>query len=228
MAKRGKTLEQLADQFDLDIVQIPVEDIEPDPENANEMSEALYEALVSDIKSNGFTQPVLVRPVDIGYRLIDGEHRWRAVSELGVLRIPAIVIEADDDDARLRLLTMNRFRGQLVPTREAKIIADLARRIEKSDLGSRLGMTGGQLEGSLRLANFSKGLGTRIRDKGSAPKSASRQVLRFSCSRADADQIESVIDALTDATIERGEALALVCREFERARRVEGTSVLKP
>lgn len=223
--RSGKTLEQLAQRFDLAIENIPVEQIDPDEQNANEMDAGLYETLVDDIREHGFTQPILVRPVGDRYRLIDGEHRWRAVSEIGIATIPAIVLEvSDEDDATLRLLTMNRLRGQFVPIKLAYVIADLARRIPEKELRSRLGMEPGEFEDKLRLANFRDTVGERVKAQESKARKGRKVVLRFSCSKPDGDLITRVVDALVDAKMDRGEALAQICREFERANRVEGTT----
>jgi ParB family chromosome partitioning protein len=122
MTEGKKTLEELAQEMDLDLRQIPVSDLVPDPENANEMDDDLYEALIADIRDQGFTQPILVRREGDHYKIIDGEHRWRAVAEVGYANIPAVVIDADDDEATIRSLTMNRFRGKFIPIRLAHVI----------------------------------------------------------------------------------------------------------
>lgn len=225
--KEGKTLEELATEFELAIENLPVGDIDPDESNANEMDAGLYEALVNDIREYGFTQPILVRPVGDRFRLIDGEHRWRAVSELGFATIPSIVIDADDDDAKLRLLSMNRFRGDFVPIKLAYVIADLARRIPEKQLRKRLGYDAGEFEDKLKLANFRDSVGQRVKAQESMARKSRKVVLRFSCKKADADVISGVVDALSSATMDRGEALAQICREFERANRVEGTTTIK-
>lgn len=225
MTKEGKTLEQLTSEFELEVVAIPIKDIDPDPDNANDMDEGLYKTLVNDIRQFGFTQPALVRPVGKRFRLIDGEHRWRAVAELGMQTLPSIVIEADDDDAKLRLLTMNRLRGRFVPIKLALVIADLAKRIPQDELRKRLGLEKGELEDKLRLAGVSDDLGNRMKAKPPKPTKP-KIVMRFTLRREDAQAVERIVDALLDASMDRGEALAHVCREFERAHRVEGTTTI--
>lgn len=226
MAK--KTLEELSAELDLEVRHIPVEGIQPDPDNANEMDAGLYDTLVADIKQFGFTQPILVRPVgEDRFQLIDGEHRWRAVTELGFATVPAVVIDADDDEAKIRLLTMNRLRGTFVPIKLAYVIADLATRIPEKELRKRLGMESGELTDNLRLANFKDELSENLRRKTRKTK-RSKVTLRFTMAKEDADAINRVVDALSTDKMERGEALALICREFERANRVEGTTTLKP
>jgi ParB family chromosome partitioning protein len=59
------------------------------------MSEKEFEELKQAIRLNGI-EPIIVRPKNDWYEVIDGEHRFKAMSELGFTRIPAIVVETDD------------------------------------------------------------------------------------------------------------------------------------
>jgi ParB family chromosome partitioning protein len=163
MTEGKKTLEELAQEMDLDLRQIPVSDLVPDPENANEMDDDLYEALIADIRDQGFTQPILVRREGDHYKIIDGEHRWRAVAEVGYANIPAVVIDADDDEATIRSLTMNRFRGKFIPIRLAHVITDLAKRIPEDELRKRLGMNKGEFSDHLRKVELRADVGKRLK-----------------------------------------------------------------
>jgi ParB-like chromosome segregation protein Spo0J len=117
---------------------IPHGNIEPDPENPNEMSGEMLEALKDDIRRRGFVQPVLVRPVEGGYRLIDGEHRWRVLGELGAETVPCV----------------NRLRGKFVPVRLAHLLADIAARIEPEEIGKRLSMGKAELNDLLDMGGY--------------------------------------------------------------------------
>ena len=58
--------------------------------------------LARSIKANGLIQPIVVRKVDGGYRIIAGERRWRAAQRAGFTRIPVVVKEvAAGNDAQL-------------------------------------------------------------------------------------------------------------------------------
>lgn len=136
------------------IEDIPHGDIEPDPENPNQMDGETLEALKDDIRRRGFVQPILVRPVEDGYRLIDGEHRWRVLGELGAETVPCVVEEAGESDARLRMLTMNRLRGEFVPVRLAHLLADIAARIEPEEIGKRLNIGKAELKDLLDMGGY--------------------------------------------------------------------------
>lgn len=211
----AKSLEELTEQIDLDVRHIPVEEVKPNPDNPNEMSAADYDALKAEIRDHGYTQPVLVRPLENGYQLIDGEHRWRAVSEIGFASVPAVVIEADDDDSKVRLVAMNRLRGKFVPLKLAYVIADLAQKIPEKELRKRLGMSESELHDHLRNANFADGVSESLSAANARPEG--RNVSVF-CSEDDAAMIEATLDLVAPEKEERGAALAKICKEWSEAR----------
>lgn len=212
------SIEDLTGNFEVEIEMIPLEDIELDPENPNELSDEFYEALVANIRDDGFTQPIAVwRRPDGSFRMIDGEHRFRAVRDLGGERIPAVVVKAkDEDDARLRLLAMNRLRGQFIPIKLAYLLKDLATRIPEKEMRKRLGMEPGELKDALRLADFTDPLQERMRVAVEREAKEAPTVLKFVCSQRDAAVIERVIDKVVSAKLDRGKALAAICRAHEK------------
>jgi ParB/RepB/Spo0J family partition protein len=207
----AKNLEELTEKIELDVQHIPVEQVKPDPDNPNEMSDSDYAALKAEIRDHGYTQPVLVRPIENGFRLIDGEHRWRAVCEIGFASVPAVVIDTDEDDAKVRLVAMNRLRGKFVPLKLAYVIADLAQRIPESDLRKRLGMTESELQDHLRNANLSDAVAESL--AGANPRPEGRNVSVF-CSEDDAAMIEATLDLIAPQKEDRGAALARVCKDW--------------
>ena len=50
-------------EFHIEVVDIPHSEIEPNPDNPNEMDSKTLDALKEDIEKRGFVQPVLVRPI---------------------------------------------------------------------------------------------------------------------------------------------------------------------
>ena len=53
--------------------------------------DARLDELAQSIKANGVIQPIVVRKVDSGYRIIAGERRWRAAQRAGLARVPVVV-----------------------------------------------------------------------------------------------------------------------------------------
>jgi ParB family chromosome partitioning protein len=94
------------------------------------MDDARLEELAASIRANGVIQPIVVRQVGDGYRIIAGERRWRAARRAGLTRIPVVVKEVSGDAAQQRVLQMalveNIQRDDLNPIDEAKAYRRLA------------------------------------------------------------------------------------------------------
>ena len=78
--------------------------------------------LAQSIRSNGVIQPIVVRQVADGYRIIAGERRWRAAQRAGLTRVPVVVKEvAAGRDAQLLEMALieNIQREDLNPIDQA-------------------------------------------------------------------------------------------------------------
>ena len=195
---------------------IEVELVHPAPENPNEMTERMMKALRTEITLRGFIQPVLVRPhpeKENEYQIIDGEHRWRIMGELGMQTIPCVVdYEASDLDADVRRLTMNRLRGEFVPIRIAHLLADLQERIPESEIRARLALDESELRSYYKLAGLPVDEETK---RKRTAVGAARVELTFSCTQEQATEVEGLLDELTDSDPEREPAvLARLARNW--------------
>ncbi len=84
------------------------------------------EELKASIKRRGVIQPVVVRPIAHGiYELVAGERRWRAVQQLGLAEIPAIIKTLTDQETLESSIIENVQREGLNPVDEAKAFARL-------------------------------------------------------------------------------------------------------
>lgn len=108
---------------------INIADMREDPENANRMDEDRLHTLAAAIERFGFQQPVLLRHTTEGrvdvYHIIDGHHRRRAAIAAGLDKLPAVIVECTDSQARMLQLGMNRLRGEVDLTLAARNIAEL-------------------------------------------------------------------------------------------------------
>jgi ParB-like chromosome segregation protein Spo0J len=125
-------------QVTVEVVDLDIELIEPDPANPNELDPPTREALKREIDDNGFVQPVVVRPHQNRWLIIDGQHRWEALKELGHKTVPCVVDDAGEDEARMRLLTLNRLRGSFDLAKLSDILAELASEMSEDELRERL------------------------------------------------------------------------------------------
>jgi ParB family transcriptional regulator, chromosome partitioning protein len=92
--------------------------------------DARLDELAQSIKANGIIQPIVVRKVDHGYRIITGERRWRAAQRAGLARVPIVVrdVPPGQETHLLELaLVENLQREDLNPMEEAAAYDRLAR-----------------------------------------------------------------------------------------------------
>ncbi len=109
--------------------EIPVGDIQPNQyQPRKEFKAEELRELRESIKAAGLLQPVTVRKLasGMGYELIAGERRLRAVKSLGWARIPAIVRDYDDQTTLALALVENLQREDLNPIEEAEGYARLS------------------------------------------------------------------------------------------------------
>ena len=141
----------------LGVRHVPIDRIEPNPENPRLLfEESALEELASSIREHGVLQPILVRPAGRDqYQVVAGERRWRAARLAGLLTIPALIEELDDDDALEIAVIENLQREDLSPLEEAtiyeKMVTEHGYSIRK--LAQKLGKDKGYLENRLRLAD---------------------------------------------------------------------------
>jgi len=98
----------------MEVKEIPIDQIEPNPWNPNRMSKREFEALKQEIQKRGQIYPIVVRELENGkYQIIDGEHRWKAMKELGYRTIKIINLgKVDDRLAKILTVNLNQIRGE--------------------------------------------------------------------------------------------------------------------
>lgn len=75
--------------------------------------------LADSIKELGLLQPVLVRPFGDGFQLVAGERRWRACQMAGLVEMPAMVIDATDEQSFIAAIAENVNRKDMSVIEEA-------------------------------------------------------------------------------------------------------------
>src|SRR5512145_3054423 len=74
---------------EVDVDQILPNELQP----RHRFEDGRLDELAQSIKSNGVIQPIIVRKIADGYRIIAGERRWRAAQMAGLTRVPVVVKE---------------------------------------------------------------------------------------------------------------------------------------
>ena len=163
LAATGDTVEPAA--MGAVYAELPIELIAPNPRQPRTVfdEEALAE-LVYSIKEIGLLQPVVVRRAPDGYELIAGERRLRASKLAGLVEIPAIIRDTDDDDLLRDALLENLHRANLNALEEAaayeQLLADFG--CTQEELALRIGRSRPQVSNTLRLLKLPANVQRRV------------------------------------------------------------------
>jgi ParB family chromosome partitioning protein len=139
--------------FELDIDRLTPNDHQP----RLNMDDARLEELAASIKANGIIQPIVVRRVGEGYRIIAGERRWRAARRAGLARVPVVVKDMSGEATEQRVLQMalveNIQRDDLNAIDEAKAYRRLADEfaLTQDAIASAVGKDRATVANTLRL-----------------------------------------------------------------------------
>lgn len=137
------------------IVSLPVKRLHPHPENPNRMSQARFKKLIHHIHTTGQYEPIVVRkhPTKKGsYQILNGTHRVRAIKHLELSHVDCVVFNADDDAARVYLLTLNKLIGRDNAFLRTQLIGRLSKRIGSGPLSRLLAESKKAIETSVNLS----------------------------------------------------------------------------
>ncbi len=131
------------------IVSLPICQLHAHPDNANRMSKPKFNKLIGHLDTTGQYEPLVVRKHPLkenAWQLLNGHHRLRALRQLKHTHADCVVFAADDAQARLYLLNLNRLTGRDNVYKKAKLIERLCRCYTPRDLARRLGETKTSIE----------------------------------------------------------------------------------
>lgn len=118
----------MTQKHDLTVVETMLDEIEQHPDNANNGD---IEALKESIETNGFFSPVIVQS-STGY-IIAGNHRYQVANEIGMVTIPAIFLDVDDEQAKRMMLADNRITR--LGRDDPALLMNLLEELAESDMG---------------------------------------------------------------------------------------------
>jgi ParB family chromosome partitioning protein len=139
------------------VIEIPVEDILPNPDQPRErFNEDDLTGLSDSIRSVGLIQPIIVRHSGDKYMVVAGERRLRAAKAAGLPKIKAIIIEVNEEENLTYALIENIQRSDLDPVEEAKAYRILVNRFKmrQQDIAEKVGKDRATIANSLRILNL--------------------------------------------------------------------------
>src|SRR5438093_6283242 len=93
----------------IQVEQVPIDELRPDPANPRRISDADLEALTRSLKEFGFVQPVLALRED--RTVIGGHQRLVAARRLGYRTVPVTWLDLALEQARVVNLALNKISG---------------------------------------------------------------------------------------------------------------------
>ncbi|MDI6601578.1 MAG: ParB/RepB/Spo0J family partition protein [Thermoanaerobacteraceae bacterium] len=121
-----------------------------------DFDEEALNSLTDSIKQYGVLQPILVTPIDGGYKIIAGERRYRAAKAAGLDKIPAVVRTITEEESMELALIENLQREDLNPIEEAIAYKTLMEEysLTQEEIAKIIGKSRPAIANSLRLLNL--------------------------------------------------------------------------
>ena len=139
------------------IIRINPADIQPnEAQPRKQFIQPQMKTLVSSIQEHGILQPIIVRPTSKGYKIIAGERRWRAATQLGLKEIPAIVKTADSLKTIELALVENIQREDLNPIEKATAFFELKGNfgLTQEQIATKVGQDRSTIANTIRLLDL--------------------------------------------------------------------------
>lgn len=179
------------------VCQLPIHLVMPNPNQPRRVfdHDALKE-LSESIRQYGVIQPVTVRKQRNGtYELVAGERRLRAASLAGLLRIPAIVMEMEDEDSAIVALVENIQRQNLSFLEEAYAYKQLLEKcnMTQDELSKKIGKTQSAIANKIRLLKLPQSIREIIKDNNLTERHA-RALLRLDTQEKQVYATRRIID----------------------------------
>jgi len=113
--------------------EIDIDLLTPNPRQPRgQMDETRLDELAQSIRSHGVIQPILVRRVGDRTEIVAGERRWRAAQRAGLLKVPVVYRDVDDEHLLEVALIENIQREDLNPIEEAQAYRRLTDELQMS------------------------------------------------------------------------------------------------
>jgi len=202
------------------VVDLPTESLQEASWNPNQMDEPMLARLRASIERYGVVVPLVVRPTANGaYEVLSGNQRLKVLCSLRLKTVPCIVIEVDDNHARLLAQALNHIRGEDDLGLRAELIHTVLDGIPQDKILAVLPETADSL---LAFASLGQDTIAAYLQKWQQAQGAKLKHLQFQLTSAQLVVVERALERLmpqasqarADSPNTRGTALYLLCRSY--------------
>lgn len=195
---------------------IPINKITPNPEQPRVEVGDLTE-LTGSIKQNGVLEPLLVKPKNDGtWMIIAGERRWRSAGLAGLIEVPCIEFDIDEQTVAEIALIENLQRKDLTIWEEADGLAFLSRRFDytQDEIAKKIGKSRTTVTELLTVAGLPKDIRAKCFRADISAKSTLLEIAR----QFDETAMHIFLDNIGGQDLKRDE----IRRASRRDRAVKG------
>jgi len=162
-------------------VSLRLSEIEPNKDQPRKhFDQDALDDLAESIRQYGLLQPLVVRPMQIGYQLVAGERRWRACRIAGLTEVPVIIRELTDGETAEIALVENLQREDLNPIEEAAGYQSLMKDfgLTQDEVAGRVGRSRSAVANAVRLLSLPQEI-MELVEKGKISAGHGRALLGF-------------------------------------------------
>ncbi len=179
----------------LEMVELPVEQLDPNPWNTNRMSDEMAGKLADYIAHEGLVEPIVVRRIADRFQILGGYHRWKICRErLGHTSMPCVVVDLDDRRAKVLSVNLNEMAGEPVPSLLANLLHDLNRETTLEDLEKLLPFAKAEMVDLLSILKLPEGLGARLEEEAKRQEEEMAVIVSIAMTRAQNATFEAALE----------------------------------
>jgi hypothetical protein len=168
--------------------------------NPNVQDEITFNNLLEEIKAEGFGHPIDVVACDCDkiegshFKIVGGEHRWRAAGILEYTEIPCFIQEYEEDEEKFKIVRKNQLSGEIDPAKMTKLVQSLEPRHAFQEIAEKMAF---QDEKALKAV---------LQQEKKAKVSAS-ELEKFSSDKRELRAVELVTDIVRTIFVEAGDTV---------------------
>ena len=182
-------------KMEAQIRMIPVDQIIPNRFQPRlEFDQEALNTLANSIKQHGIIQPLVLRRVQDKYEIIAGERRFKASQMCGMMQVPAIITDLDDNESAEVAIIENTQRRELSAIEEAQSYKKLLDRkyLTQEQLAQRLGTSQSNIANKIRLLSLDKAVQDALM-KNQISERHARSLLRIQDPKKQVELLNRVI-----------------------------------
>jgi len=120
---KTKEVKKMKTEQQIQIEQLPIDELRPDPANPRRISDQELETLTRSISEFGFIDPIIARRE--GKMVIGGHQRLLAARKLGYKTVPVVLADLTADQAHLLNIALNKISGSFDQELLARLLKEL-------------------------------------------------------------------------------------------------------